>query len=101
MHYLELSPALVKKLSIGGNKRVICTLAGTIRLHAAVMKTKEGMYYIMIGSKYLRQLQLGAGKQVKAANYNSRCRKNWRKSCAPILMRKWYLTALPPAINVV
>jgi len=66
MHYLELSPALVKRLTIGGNKRVICTLTGTIRLHAAVMKTKEGMYYVMIGSKYLRQLQLVAGKQVKA-----------------------------------
>jgi Bacteriocin-protection, YdeI or OmpD-Associated len=66
MHYLELSPAQVKKLTIDGNKRVICTLAGTIRLHAAVMKTKEGMYYVMIGSKYLRQLQLSVGKQVKA-----------------------------------
>jgi Bacteriocin-protection, YdeI or OmpD-Associated len=66
MHYLELSPAQVKKLTIDGNKRVICTLAGTIRLHAAVMKTKEGMYYVMIGSKYLRQLQLSVGNQVKA-----------------------------------
>jgi Bacteriocin-protection, YdeI or OmpD-Associated/Domain of unknown function (DUF1905) len=66
MHYLELPPAQVKKLTAGGNKRIVCTLAGTIRLHAAVMKTKEGMYYVMIGSKYLRQLQLSVGNQVKA-----------------------------------
>jgi len=66
MHYIEMPPALVKKLTAGGNKRVLCTLNGTLTLHAALMKTKEGMYYVMIGSKYLRQLQLSAGKMVKA-----------------------------------
>ena len=64
MHYIEVPPLLVKKLTAGGNKRVLCTLNDILTLHAALLKTKEGMYYVMIGSKYLRQLQLTSGKQV-------------------------------------
>lgn len=66
MHFIEVPPAQVKKLTAGGNKRVCCSLNGTLVLHAALMKTREGVYYVMIGSKYLRQLHLSAGKQVKA-----------------------------------
>lgn len=66
MHYISLDAAMAKKLSQKGNKRVLCRLNDTIEIHAALMKTKEGMHYIMIGSKYLKQLKLKKGSVVKA-----------------------------------
>jgi hypothetical protein len=66
MHYIELDAATVKKLASSGNKRVVCELNKTITLHAAIMKTKEGMHYIMIAAKHLKQLRLKAGSTVTA-----------------------------------
>lgn len=65
MHYIQLSPADVKKLTSGGNKRIICQFNDQYRIHAAIMRTKEGMYYVMIGSQHLKALQLKAGSTVK------------------------------------
>ena len=43
MHYVELDAALVNRLTKGGNKRVVCTINDKVAVHAAIMKTKEGM----------------------------------------------------------
>lgn len=65
MHFIQLSQADVKRLTTGGNKRIICSFNEQYRIHAAIMRTKEDMYYVMIGSQHLKALQLKAGSEVK------------------------------------
>jgi hypothetical protein len=67
MHFIELAEKKAAKLTANGNKRVLCVLNKKITLHAAVMRTKEGMHYIMIAEKYLKQLGLRIGMPVDAA----------------------------------
>jgi len=67
MHYIELSSKDVKRLTAGGNKRVVCRLNNVLDIHAAIMKTKEGMYYVMLAAKYLKQLQLTINSKVNVA----------------------------------
>ncbi len=67
MHYIELTGDDVQRLTAAGNKRVVCRLNNQLDLHAAIMKTKEGMYYVMIGLKYLKQLKLTINSKVIAA----------------------------------
>jgi uncharacterized protein YdeI (YjbR/CyaY-like superfamily) len=65
MHYIELDAKTVKRVTAGGNKRVVCKLNNIISVHAAVMKTKEGMYYLMISAANLKKLSAKAGNIVK------------------------------------
>lgn len=67
MHYIELNSKDVKRLTAGGNKRVVCRLNNKLDIHAAIMKTKEGMYFVMIGAKYLKQLQVTINSKVTVA----------------------------------
>ncbi len=66
MHYIELNAKTVKRITAGGNKRVLCKLNNIVSLHAAVMKTKEGMYYLMISAANLKKLNAKVGSTVKA-----------------------------------
>jgi uncharacterized protein YdeI (YjbR/CyaY-like superfamily) len=66
MHYIALADKTVQQLTSENNKRVVCTLNKTVTLHAAIMRTKEGVYYIMIASKHLKQLKLQTGSIVDA-----------------------------------
>lgn len=66
MHYITLADKTVQQLTTGGNKRVLCTINKTVTLHAAILRTKEGMCYIMVSSKYLKQLKIKAGSTVDA-----------------------------------
>jgi len=66
MHYIELDAKTVKRVTKDGNKRVICKLNNTINIHAAVMKTKEGMYYLMISAANLKKITVKSGNMVKA-----------------------------------
>ncbi len=61
MHCIQLDTKTATKLTAGSNKRVVCTINKTITLHAAIMRTKQGMCYIMIAAKYLKQLKIKAG----------------------------------------
>lgn len=67
MHYIALPAKEAAKLTTNGNKRVLCILNKKITLHAAVMRTKEGMLYIMIAEKYIKELGLRIGMSVDAA----------------------------------
>ncbi|MCU0385893.1 MAG: YdeI/OmpD-associated family protein [Flavihumibacter sp.] len=67
MHYIELGPQDVKRLSKAGNKRVLCILNGTLQIHAAIQKTRDGLHYLMIGSKHLKTLGIKANATVKAS----------------------------------
>jgi hypothetical protein len=66
MDYITLDIKTAKKLTTGGNKRVLCTLNGTLSIHAAVMKTKEGMYYIMISAAVQKRLGVKTGSKITA-----------------------------------
>ena len=66
MHCIQLDSKTVAKLTAGGNKRVVCSINKTIVLHAAIMRTKDGMHYIMIAAKHLKQLKIKAGSMVEA-----------------------------------
>ncbi len=66
MDYIALDVKTVKRVTEGGNKRVLCTLNNTLTLHAAVMKTKEGMHYIMISAANQKKLGIKPGSPVKA-----------------------------------
>jgi uncharacterized protein YdeI (YjbR/CyaY-like superfamily) len=67
MHYIQLDAKTVKQLTINNNKRVIVTLNELIKIHAAIMHTKEGVYYVMLSNKTLKQLNTGVGKIIKAS----------------------------------
>ncbi len=66
MHFIELDAKTVKRITDCGNKRVVCILNKTATLHAAIMRNKDGMYYIMVAAKYLKMLQIKAGSTVNA-----------------------------------
>ena len=66
MHCIQLDNKTVAKLTAGNNKRVLCTLNKTIIIHAAIMRTKEGIHYIMIAAKHLKQLKINAGSIIDA-----------------------------------
>jgi bifunctional DNA-binding transcriptional regulator/antitoxin component of YhaV-PrlF toxin-antitoxin module len=66
MHFIELDGKTAAALCKDGNKRVLCIINKTITLHAAIIRTKEGMHYIMIASKYLKQLKIKPGSMVDA-----------------------------------
>lgn len=67
MHYIELNNKDVKRLTAGGNKRVVCRINNQLDIHAAIMKTKEGMYYVLLAAKYLKQLQVTINSKVTVA----------------------------------
>jgi hypothetical protein len=60
-----LPQSVAEPFMVSGNKRVMCTLNGNLALHSAIMKSKEGEYYITISSKVCKQLGLSAGHKVK------------------------------------
>jgi hypothetical protein len=62
---ITLPLSVAEPLMVSGNKRVVCTVNDSLVLHSAIMKTKEGEYYITISSKVCKQLGLSAGHKVK------------------------------------
>ncbi len=67
MHFIELDTQDIKRLTKNANKRVLCILNGTVQLHAAIQKTRDGLHYLMIASKHLKALGIKANNTVKAA----------------------------------
>lgn len=67
MHFVMLSDADAKPYLVDGNKRVICRLNDEVEFHAALMPKKRYGYYINIGARICKQLNLKAGSQVKVA----------------------------------
>lgn len=66
MHYIELDAKTIKRVTAGGNRRVLCHFNNTISIHAAVMKTKDGIHYLMISAANLKKLNVKAGSSVTA-----------------------------------
>jgi hypothetical protein len=64
MHYLAIPSKTAATLRGKGVKRVLCRINDSLDLHAALMQTRDGLQYIMVGKRVLVQLKLKAGMQV-------------------------------------
>jgi Bacteriocin-protection, YdeI or OmpD-Associated/Domain of unknown function (DUF1905) len=67
MHYILLDAKTVAKLTKAGNKRVICTINKTEKLHAAIMPKKEGGHFVIIGSSICKKLKLKVGSEIEVS----------------------------------
>jgi Bacteriocin-protection, YdeI or OmpD-Associated/Domain of unknown function (DUF1905) len=63
MHYIIVEENVVKLFLEKGAKRAICTIE-KVDFHCAFMPKKEGGYFINIGSKICKQLNLKMGDAV-------------------------------------
>jgi Bacteriocin-protection, YdeI or OmpD-Associated/Domain of unknown function (DUF1905) len=63
MHYIIIEESIVKSFLEKGAKRVICTIEN-VDFHCAFMPKKEGSFFINIGSKICKQLNLKMGDEV-------------------------------------
>ncbi len=67
MHYIALDAKIIKQLTANNNKRVIATLNSSIKIHAAIMRKKDGVHYVMLSNKTIKQLNTTVGGTVKAS----------------------------------
>lgn len=65
MHYCNVNTSVVNRLVKTKEKRWICVINNTISFHAALQYSKEGNYFIYVGSKILKQLNLKKGMTVQ------------------------------------
>lgn len=66
MHYIILDNSVANKFLQNGHKRILCKLNDEIEFHCAIMPSKSGYYFINIGQKYCKQLNIKEGSIVKA-----------------------------------
>jgi len=66
MHYILIDNKVANRLLINDNKRAICKLNDEIEFHCALMKKKEGGYFINIGSAICKKLKIKKGSLVIA-----------------------------------
>lgn len=66
MHYFLVDEKSIHQFIIKNETRCICTLNNTISFHCALMKKKEGGYYIHVGSKTVKSLKIKLGALVTA-----------------------------------
>jgi hypothetical protein len=64
MHYFLVNERDIKKLLKLNDKRCICNLNNSIDFHCAIMKKKEGGYYINVGLKIIKNLKLKLGDSI-------------------------------------
>ena len=65
-HYLPVSAEQAAPFVDGENRRVICTLDGTHRMHAALM-LREGVFFVLVNQQVRDQLGLGIGDPVEVS----------------------------------
>ncbi len=61
---IVIDPSAAAPLLADGNKRVLCTINGSVTLHSALMRTKEGDHFIVISSKVCKQLGVTTGSRL-------------------------------------
>ncbi len=66
MHYIVVDEKAARKILTNDNKRAICKLNETVEFHCALMKKKEGGYFINIGSSICKRLKIKKGSLVTA-----------------------------------
>ncbi|HMO32483.1 MAG TPA: YdeI/OmpD-associated family protein [Lacibacter sp.] len=64
VHFIRV-PSKTAELFIGkGSRRVLCTINQAPPFHCAFMRTKEGDYYVHLGTSQVRKMKLKAGSSV-------------------------------------
>jgi hypothetical protein len=66
MHYFLVDERDIKKHLKLNDRRCICNVNNSIDFHCAIMKKKEGSYYINLGLKIIKSLKLKLGDSVNA-----------------------------------
>ncbi len=64
MHYIQFEEEIILEFLKKNQKRLICKINEEIEIHSAIMKKKEGGYYINIGSKVCKKLNLVEGSKL-------------------------------------
>jgi Bacteriocin-protection, YdeI or OmpD-Associated len=64
--FIMLDPALVKSLTVNGNKRIVCTLNDAHAFHAALTNKKEVGYCVYIRGALGKELKLQEGAEISA-----------------------------------
>jgi hypothetical protein len=60
-HHFRIPDEVVKKLTKGTDRRVLCSVNGTKAIHCAIMPSPEGAF-IMLNKTLVKQLKLEVGK---------------------------------------
>lgn len=58
MHYIEVPSKIADTFLIKGQKRIVCVIDKTHELHCAIMKVKEGFFYVILGTRILKELKI-------------------------------------------
>ena len=64
MHYLAVPATTAASFLNSGIKRILCRINRQHELHAAIQRTRENEYYIMMGLATLKKFQLKTGTSV-------------------------------------
>ncbi len=67
MHFLAVSTSTANKYIDGKNRRALCIINKTEKLHVGFMPKKDGNYFITIGAMVLKKLHLKNGDEVTAS----------------------------------
>lgn len=65
MHYFTVEAAAVAPFLEHGNNRVICTINETESFHCAILTRKDGSYFVNVGSKICKKLEVGVGSSIE------------------------------------
>lgn len=66
MHFIRVDETTAAAVAKNGNNRALCTLNGRVSFHCALMRKREGGYFVNIGAKYCKQLGVTEGSRVTA-----------------------------------
>lgn len=63
-HYIVLSSDVVEQLTQNNNKRVVCIIDHSIKIHCALFRTKNKEYHIYLSKALAKKLKLQANSQI-------------------------------------
>lgn len=66
-HYIALGDRQAKQFLDKGHKRIVCTINKSYDLHCAIMRLKEGGYYVTLGGRVMKMLKLKAGQEIEVS----------------------------------
>lgn len=66
MHYIIVNNSLVNTFKSKGETRALCKVNNQLKFHCAFMPKKEGGYYVNIGTRICKKLNLKEGNMLRA-----------------------------------
>ena len=62
--YIRIPAAVVERFPEGKKTRLLCTLDGTLTISCGLNHLGDGDFFIIIGSRYMKQLKLPVGTMI-------------------------------------